>query len=428
MTSYSHSRLETFERCPKRYQFAYVVKPDIAPEETIEAFMGSRAHDALEWLYRERQMARTPSLDGLLQTYGSSWDREWHEGVRVVRPEYGPDDYRKVGEEALAKYHARYAPFDGAVTVGIEQRVEIPIDPDGRYRMVGFIDRLDRVSDGVYEIHDYKTSGSLPEQAKFDADRQLALYQLAVQEMWPDVREVSLVWHYLRFDAEIRSKRNLEELESLRSDTLELIRTVDGLVAEAERAAAEGADPVEAWSRFEPRTSSLCDWCEYQTLCPARAHLTQIRQLTLEDLPSDDGVELVNRYIRLEAELKERRSALEGELAPVEEEKQRVADAIIEFARANELAMVYGQGHAIRVWTKQAYKFPDREHPDRPELERAMKETGLWERVSDFSAFRASRLLEEGDLPAQDREALARWGKQYPLVKLYPRRSGSRAR
>ncbi len=44
-------------------------------------------------------------------------------------------------------------------------------------------------------------------QSYFDSDRQLALYQLGVQDMFDDASEVDLVWHYLVFDWEIRSQR-----------------------------------------------------------------------------------------------------------------------------------------------------------------------------------------------------------------------------
>jgi len=53
------------------------------------------------------------------------------------------------------------------------------------YVIRGFIDRLGYCGNGVYEIHDYKTSGFLPSQDKLDADRQLALYQIGIKEQFP---------------------------------------------------------------------------------------------------------------------------------------------------------------------------------------------------------------------------------------------------
>ncbi len=78
--------------------------------------------------------------------------------------------------------------------------VFINLDDQGEYLLRGYIDRLDRVKDRTYEIHE--TSKSLPEQSMMDEDRQLALYQIGIQKMWNDVNRVELVWHYVAFDKE----------------------------------------------------------------------------------------------------------------------------------------------------------------------------------------------------------------------------------
>jgi len=50
--------------------------------------------------------------------------------------------------------------------------------------------RLDMDGDD-FEIHDYKTSRSLPTQHKLDNDRQLALYELAIRKKWPDAKNIT---------------------------------------------------------------------------------------------------------------------------------------------------------------------------------------------------------------------------------------------
>ena len=48
---FSHSSLSSFETCPKKYQFRYVLKVP-ADTEGIEAFVGKRVHEVLERLYQ----------------------------------------------------------------------------------------------------------------------------------------------------------------------------------------------------------------------------------------------------------------------------------------------------------------------------------------------------------------------------------------
>jgi putative RecB family exonuclease len=124
------------------------------------------------------------------------------------------------------------------------------VDAARGYRVRGVIDRLARARDGAIEIHDYKTSRRLPSQRQLDADRQLALYQLAVAEAHPHA-PIRLVWHYLCFGATRVSTRSEEQLAALRRSTAGLIERIEGE------------------ERFAPRPGPLCAWCEYRQLCPA---------------------------------------------------------------------------------------------------------------------------------------------------------------
>ncbi|MDI6846268.1 MAG: PD-(D/E)XK nuclease family protein, partial [Candidatus Saccharicenans sp.] len=58
---YSHSKLSTFENCPLKFKLAYIDEIRVE-EEGIEAFLGSRFHQAMEKLYSELPF-RTMTLD-----------------------------------------------------------------------------------------------------------------------------------------------------------------------------------------------------------------------------------------------------------------------------------------------------------------------------------------------------------------------------
>lgn len=47
------------------------------------------------------------------------------------------------------------------------------------------------------------------------------------KEMWFEVREVALVWHYLRHGKELRSTRSDEDLEEVMSETRLLIERIE---------------------------------------------------------------------------------------------------------------------------------------------------------------------------------------------------------
>ena len=250
MPAYSPSRISTYESCPRQYKFRYVDRIP-SDEESIEAFLGSRVHEALARLYRDLQPGKLLGLADLLSYYEWQWQRHWHDQVRIVKQDYSIEHYRRFGERCLENYYQAHKPFDRGQTLGLEHRVTSSLDADGRYRIQGYIDRLVSTGSGRYEIHDYKTSGRLPVQGEIDADRQLALYQLGVERVWPDVEQVELVWHYLAFSKELRSRRTPEALDKLKTTTIALI------------------DRIESDIEFRPIKTNLCHWCAYQNICPA---------------------------------------------------------------------------------------------------------------------------------------------------------------
>ena len=194
---YSHSRLSTFENCPKQFRFRYV---DQIPAETegIEAFVGKRVHELMERLYMFVDRGQVPSVEQVIDRYRALWDETFDaERVRIVKTDTSIDLYHELGIRCIRNYYRRHYPFDGDETLGLERRVVFDLDEAGEYRMQGIIDRVVRSRDGAVEIQDYKTGQWVPSQAKLDKERQLALYQIGYCDTENDDSPVRLVWHYL---------------------------------------------------------------------------------------------------------------------------------------------------------------------------------------------------------------------------------------
>lgn len=390
MSVFSHSRIDTYLTCPKKYEFAYVEKVPQGPSG-IEAFMGSRVHDALEWLYGEVRACRVPDEEDVVERYLLSWAGEWSDGIRIVREGRTAEDYRAIGEKALREYHRRYRPFDQGVTVGLELRVSIALDET--HEVVGFIDRLVKVADGRWEIHDYKTSASLMTQEKADADRQLALYELAVREMYPDAEHVDLVWHFVAFDHEVRSCRSSEELAGLRA----------GIQAEIEH--------IEAQTEFPARTSRLCDWCDYKRACPAWRHMFEAAEAPSgESTPAKSGVALVDEYMGTCAEL-----------ASAEARRDALRQAIVALADDEGLDRVFGTDHVLSVYRYPSVTLPQAKDPRRAELEAVLGDLGLTARFSTLSTYSLSRAISDGSLDAETLARIDEFVVRSQGAKLYPR-------
>jgi putative RecB family exonuclease len=380
MPLYSHSRISSFEQCPLKYRYGYVDRLE-RRRAGIEAFMGSRFHEVMEHLYG-RISYDVPALEELTALYARLWEQRWHDAVVVVQKGREPSDYRAVGLRAIEDYYRRYAPFDDGRVMGLEREITMRLDAEGRYRLRCIIDRLVGRADGTVEIHDYKTSGFLPTQEDVDGDRQLALYEMAVRQAWPDTARVELVWHYVAFDRELRSRRTAEQLATLARETMEVI------------------DRIEAEREFAPHESHLCPWCDFQDICPLFADRFRTEGLPLEQYAEDRGIGLVNRYAALDAERRE----LSSRVKQIDEEQERLKPLAVEIAAAHGVMRLFGDTHALTIRGDIRVHYPKKEELVRAAFEDQMKGLGLWERVCDISwaAFRALAEREgwaEGAVP-----------------------------
>ena len=272
--TYSHSRISTFEQCPFKFKLRYIDKiiPEIA--KSIEIHLGATIHDTLEWLYIQVKEGKVPEVDDVITHYAEEWQEDLPEDIVIVKSGLTAKDYFNKGVSFLIDYYMRYKPFDEN-TLEVEKKIIIQLDDGGEYKVQGFIDRLvHNLETGEYEIHDYKTANSLPRQQKIDEDRQLALYAIAIKDLFGHDKEICLVWHYLAHNKRICSRRSDEQLAKLKHETLKLIKK------------------IESTTDFPPQKSTLCHWCEYKVQCPLFNNKLPSRQESLDKFPT------VRKYIK----------------------------------------------------------------------------------------------------------------------------------
>lgn len=380
MPIYSHSRIGSFETCPLQYKFRYVDGIKIE-RESIETFLGSRVHEAIQKIYQDLNNGKTNSLDDILSFYDNQWTKNWNPAIVITKPDLTPEHYKTVGVQCVRDYYERHKPFTDGKTLGIEYRIIVDLNGDGKYKIQGFIDRLVKVGEGVYEIHDYKTNATLPSQDEKDADRQLAIYQIGIQNEWNHIQDVTLVWHFVRHDEIIRSKRTKEQLENLRKT---LIAKIDEI------------EEAEKQNNFPGKKSHLCDYCAYKSMCPMWGHELLVEKLSSNEFLKDDGVTLVNKY----AELNEKKKELKNEIAQIENLQEQLTVAMFDYGEKNNVKVLVGSGYEAELKQSKKENFPTKgEHPElREELEKLLKDLPVWKEVSDLAPSKLKKLLDENKL------------------------------
>ncbi|MGH7908958.1 MAG: RecB family exonuclease [Thermodesulfobacteriota bacterium] len=391
MGLYSYTRLATYKQCPYKYKLRYIDK--IPEVKTIEQFMGSTVHKTLEKLYKDVISAKLIPLERILEYYQKRWARYWHDNIKFVKKDLTKYDYRALGEKCIEDYYKSYYPFNQSRTIHVEKGVSFALDNEGRHKIRGFIDRLAIAPDGTYEIHDYKTSGTLPTQKDKDEDKQLALYQIGVQDMWRDVHSIKHIWHYLVFNKEIASSRTDRDIEKLIAEKIALIKE------------------IEAAAEFPPIESVLCHWCSYQSICPLWKHLFVIESLPEKEVLQEKGIQLVDRLERLQSERRE-----------VETQIEETKEDLFEYSDREGVDRIFGSTKVARVKTEEKITFPESNDERRSELDKVIRESGKWNEVSSLNLIKLAKKFEEGVWDEEVLKNIERFGdieekKSVTLVK-----------
>jgi len=390
MTLFSHSRLSTFENCKLKFRYKYIDKLKTDVSQGVEAFMGSMVHNALEKLYKDIKHQKYNRLQELLDWYNIEWEKNWNPGIIIVRKEYSQENYRKMGEKFISDYYNEYKPFDQDRTIGLEKRILIKLDDEGRYRLQGYIDRLAYIGDGVYEIHDYKTNANLPIKEYLEDDRQLALYALAVLKDYQDAKKVRLVWHFLAHNKKFVIEKTMEQLEALRKETIELI------------------DMVEAEREFQPTPSKLCDWCEFMVECPMTKHKVKTETLSPNEYLNEPGVDLVNKFV----ELKKKKNEIDAEI-------DKIKEAILTHSKKEGMNILSGSDSSLRIWRKDVWKLPGKTEDSREDLDTFVRNSGLWNDFSMLDTWKLEKVIDDKKWPQDIAEGLKKFARKEMVERLY---------
>ena len=389
MPLYSHSRLGTYENCPFQYKLRYVDKVKPILGNTIESFMGSMVHDALEWLYKLARDSNIVSKEALINKYDELWIEKWKDDIRIVKKELTADNFKETGKNCLEMYYERYHPFDQAITIGLEERMIIKLPEDKK--MQGYLDRLDKIADGHFSVHDYKTSSRVPPQAKADQDRQLGLYALAVHQKYPEIKKIDLVWHYVRFDEEVRSSRTEQQLEIMVENTVNLIKDV------------ETATDLK---NFPTKTSILCNWCEFKAQCPEYSHQyasqTEVPKLDTTTMTAAQAAETVDKLVELREKKKILSEDMDAMVATLESK-------LMTYSKESGHNSVFGKDYKASFNSYESFRMPGKKDLRRYELESKLKDMDLWSNLQEMSPYKLKSMLKSDEITPEQKKQLSEY-------------------
>lgn len=242
----SPSRASDYRQCPLKYRLRAIDR--IEEPKTIHQVKGTLVHAVLETMFDWPREERT--YPAAVKQLRPAW-----EAMREAEPacaEPVQDELQLlIDARALLKGYFQMENPLGFDPHAQEMRVDTVL-PNG-VPVRGFIDRVDVAPTGEVRIVDYKT-GKMP-RPRFsqDALAQMKFYGLVYWRLF-GVVPTQLKLMYLGPMRSLAVDPTLEELEYVEHDLdcLWSKITEDGLRGE-----------------FQPRVSRLCDWCSFQSMCPA---------------------------------------------------------------------------------------------------------------------------------------------------------------
>jgi putative RecB family exonuclease len=250
--SLSPSRAADFKSCPLLYRFRTIDRLPQAPSKA--ATRGTVVHAVLEELFDLPAPGRTlAAARGLVP---GAWQRVLTESPEAATLFASDTDGSELADwlDGAGQLLANYFQLEDPTRLepeAREQLVEIVIDG---LRLRGYVDRLDVTPGGDIRVVDYKTGATPREAFEAKALFQMKFYALVLWRTRGVVpRQLRLI--YLADTDTLTYSPDADELERFE-------RTLRAIWAAIARATAAGD--------FRPNPSRLCDWCDYQAICPAK--------------------------------------------------------------------------------------------------------------------------------------------------------------
>jgi len=233
----SASAVQRYETCP--LQFKLEREWRIPGEVPAAMQYGAAMHRVLRAYYDSVRFGRPMTEEALLELFQTDL------AAANIQDRYQYDLYREQGIDRLKEFLAACWRAPTPEVLHTEEFFEVRI---GGTLVVGRIDRMDKLADGLVAITDYKT-GKPQSQEDADESLQLSIYALAAREKW-NYRADHLLFYNLGENSSVITCRSEVQLQEARLKVEEVAQDI-------------------AAGKFDAKPGFYCGFCAYRSLCPA---------------------------------------------------------------------------------------------------------------------------------------------------------------
>jgi putative RecB family exonuclease len=242
----SPSAVSEYENCPQQYKYRKIDKLPEPP--SLDAERGTLVHTILQDLFEIPALDRTP--EAAIDLLPSRWSAQLESKPELLEMVSNEKEWLDRASALLSTYFTLENPTTFEAT---HREMHLENDFEENVYLHGYVDRLDIAPTGEVRIVDYKT-GKAPKPGW----EEKALFQLRVYALlyWKNTgvlpRLLQLI--YLGDGKVVKSNPTMRDLESAEKT---LHRVAKDIFISIEK---------DYWPA---KTSRLCDWCYFKSICPA---------------------------------------------------------------------------------------------------------------------------------------------------------------
>ncbi len=249
---FSYSKIGSYKACPKQYDFCYIQKlPRLDKTFTI---FGSLCHDILERFhkfYLDPNNENIPYVDAMQKSFIEAkhdWEsKEISENqLRITK------DQLKEAYQIMVDYLLLLNKGNNPKVISVEKKIWLDIDH--KFILLGYIDRIQKDTDGAIHIADYKTT----KDEKYLVDRtQLMLYAYSLYCEDPTLEKVRTSYILLKHKMKsLVKEHSIQEIVECKDKLVKVFLTIQD-------------DKL-----YRPTPSFFkCKFCDYSKYCAEGSRL-----------------------------------------------------------------------------------------------------------------------------------------------------------
>lgn len=248
MLTLSHSQMELFHQCPRRWRLTKLDRVPQAPSEAL--LIGDALHQAVEadgraWMARQEHIALADLQDIAAAALRTRLERDDPQELLTAA---WSGMYDRTLEHVRAYVAAVQAAFK---PTAVEEPFSLSVPDAEGLIFTGRIDAIQLNAEGTPVVIDLKTSAKgWPLGIEHEKDQATAY-------LW-----ATAPVHAVRVTFVVLSPQGVSIRPTIRTE-----RQIDAYVAKV-RATATAIEAAKASGEFEAKTGPLCGWCSVIHACP----------------------------------------------------------------------------------------------------------------------------------------------------------------